>query len=166
MSEAIIARRIKEIQETIYNTIYNDIYVDIEVPIFNPPKYDFITTTSLYTVPSTLSGNSISVELYGAKGSDSSTGIGFPGEVITEEISVSPGETVPVYIGKAGTDGSNGEPSSFGNYIIANGGLSASNISSLSKLGNSGNYNNGEGYAIIRYSTSDDIVEENVKGVE
>ena len=162
MSEAIIARRIKKIEGTIYNTIYNDIYVDVEVPVYDYPKQAIITTSETYTVTNNLVGNSISVALYGAKGSDTDTSQGEPGEVVIETLSVNPGESIPVYIGSAGNNGNNGEPSSFGTYIVANGGKSAEYKSETS---DSNYINNGNGYAVITYLSSEDNNEEETQNV-
>ena len=173
MSEAIIARKLKSILETIYNdiyqTIYNDIYVDvpIDVIVFNPPLDEFVPLSASYTVPANIANNTLTVTLSGAKGADHDTSSGLYGEVITQDITVTPGETIPIYIGNEGTDGANGEPSSFGTYMIANGGLSADNAIGIENIEDYQNENTGgAGYAVIGYATTDgEVVEEVVSNV-
>lgn len=156
MSEAIISRKIEKIIETIINTIY----VDVEIPVYNPPLSNLVTVSTTYTVPSNLTGNQITVSLAGAKGADSNTARGSNGELITQTLTVEPGEEISVYIGNEGVNGGNGEPSSFGTYMIANGGISATNSYNNSIINDSISTNpSGAGYAIILYGLEEEAVE-------
>ena len=151
LSEAIIARKLKDVIETITNIIY----VDIENITYDPPLSEFIPMSMSYTVPSNLANNTLLVTLSGAKGSDSDTDSGSYGEIVTSEVTVTPGETIPIYIGTEGTDGDNGESSSFGTYLVANGGLSADN--KLLAGEDEENYNTGgAGFALIRYALNEE----------
>ena len=150
MSEAIIAKHarinITYKYETVYNNRYNYIYQDV----FDPPLTAFIPISTTYTVPENLVGNSVMVALYGAKGSDNSTASGQGGEIVVENVNVTPGENIPVYVGNSGVNGSSGEPTSFGNYLIANGGKSANSLTSTDITDVP--INNNDGYAIIWYN--------------
>ena len=154
MSEAIIARKSIAKVTYKYETIYNNIYVDIEQIIYNPPLSSFVPMSMSYTVPTNLANNQITVALSGAKGSDNETSSGSNGELVVETLSVQPGETIPIYIGEEGTDGNNGGSSSFGTYLVANGGLSADNATDQTE--NSNDNPSESGYALIYYS----VVEE------
>ena len=160
MSEAIITRRNKTIIETITNIIYKD----IENIIYDPPLSDFIPMSMNYTVPTNLLGNQITVALAAPKGADNDTDSGLNGELSIQTLTVEPGEVIPVYIGNEGVNGDNGGSSSFGTYMVANGGLSADN-SIIAAKNNSFNSTtaktntSGAGYAIVWYAT-DDFTEE------
>lgn len=153
MSEALIARRRKTIIETITNIIYND----IENIIYDPPLSSFIPMSMNYTVPANLLGNQITVALAAPKGADNGTMSGSNGELSIQTLTVEPGEEIPVYIGNEGVNGKNGGSSSFGTYMMVNGGLSADNSI------NSGNSSDtdeelntsGAGYAVVWYATED-----------
>ena len=153
MSEAIIARKLKNVEKVIDNTQYIDngdeLYFDIPSGL--------ISQSTLLTIPTNLATNTLLVTLSGAKGADNDTDTGSYGELITEEVTVIPGETIPIYIGEEGTDGNNGEPTSFGTYLVANGGLSADNKVGIEE---SSNHNTGgAGFALIRYATSNEEAE-------
>lgn len=156
MSEAIISRRRKVNINYRYETIYNDIYNYIDQIIYDPPLTAFMTSSTTFTVPRNLDGNQVTVALYGAKGSDNELKTGQGGEVVVQDITVEPGEEIQVYVGSEGIDDSNGEPTTFGTYAIANGGLSAKNIDdSVSNISDI-NTNNNSGYAIVWYGTKDE----------
>ena len=147
MSEAIIARKLKE--------IINIVYRDIENIIYDPPLSSFVPMSMSYTVPSNLANNTLLVTLSGAKGSDSDTDSGSYGEIVTSEVTVTPGETIPIYIGTEGTDGNNGGSSSFGTYLVANGGLSADN-KILAENEEENDNTGGAGFALIRYALNEE----------
>ena len=153
MSEAIIARKLKNVDKVIDNTKYIDNTAE-----FNSGKIPpLVGQTTLFVVPSNLVTNTLLVTLSGAKGADNDSDTGSYGELITEEVTVTPGETIPIYIGEEGTDGNNGEPTSFGTYLVANGGLSANNKVGIEE---SSNHNTGgAGFALIRYATSNEEAE-------
>ena len=150
MSEAIIARKLKNVEKVIDNTKYIDNTAE-----FNSGKIPpLVGQTTLFVVPTNLVTNTLLVTLSGAKGADNDTDTGSYGELITEEVTVTPGETIPIYIGEEGTDGNNGGSSSFGTYMVANGGLSADNATDQTE--NSNDNPSESGYALIYYS----VVEE------
>ena len=144
MSEAIISRRRKVNINVNYSSILSE----------------FVPLSTNYIVPKNLVGNQITVSLSGAKGSDSDIGIGFNGELVTRTLIVEPGEDIPIYIGSEGIDGGNGEPSSFGTYMIANGGISAAN-SYRNCTEDNNTSPSGAGYAIICYElkSKEEVVE-------
>lgn len=152
MSEAIISRRRKVEINYRYETVYNDIYNYIDQVIFDPPLSAFMSTTSTFSVPTNLDGNTVTVALYGAKGADNETSVGQGGEVVIQNVEVTPGEEIQVYVGKEGTDGANGGPTTFGNYAVANGGLSADNAE-IAGVEPDESSNNNNGYAIVWYAT-------------
>ena len=160
MSEAIITRRRKTIIETITNIIYRD----IENIIYDPPLSSFIPMSMNYTVPANLLGNQITVALAAPKGADNSTSSGSNGELSIQTLTVEPGEEIPVYIGTEGTNGGNGGSSSFGTYMMVNGGVSADN-SIISDSENTSDdtttelNTSGAGYAIVWYATEDSTEE-------
>lgn len=155
MSEAIISRRKKDINRVIDNTNRID---NSDSLWFDIPSGGFISATTTYAVPTNLASNEILVTLAAPKGSDSDTAKGLNGEIVSQTLSVEPGEEIPIFIGTEGTDGANGGSSSFGTYMMANGGLSANNAtSSQSSYENQNPYE--EGFAIIQVATADEEME-------
>ena len=154
MSEAIIARRNKDIIEIVYNYIYNDIYNTIY-------KGEFVilpnSGTSTFSVPTNIANNTLTVMAAGAKGSDINGTEGQYGELITASVQVNGGEAIPVYIGEEGIDGQNGGSTSFGTYLIANGG-SAGSPGQITKFEEYANTNSG--YILIGYKTGEDQTDE------
>ena len=159
MSEAIISRRRKVNINYQYETIYNDIYNYIDRIVYDPPLSEFVPMSMNYTVPMNLAGNQITVALYGAKGADNETSSGQGGEVVVQDIIVEPGESIPVYVSSEGTNGANGGPTSFGNYAVANGGLSADNLAITENVDSTNMTNNSAGYAVVWYATEDSAEE-------
>ena len=154
MSEAIIAR------------IYQDITVVEGISTLSTNSRSIqLLESQTYTAPTNAVNNTIKVTLVVGKGSDNSTSSGESGEVVTQSLSITPGESINVYIGDEGVDGGNGGTSSFGTYMIANGGLSADN-----KIDESVEYNSDSsatnGYAIVNYIVASEDNSEEVVGNE
>ena len=107
MSEAIITRRsgAGSKMKTVLNTLT-------------------FTNSNNWKVPSTLANNTVSVRIFGAGGSGyiryQSTG-GGGGWMNNGDVTVTPGQTIPITIGVGQASGAGGS-SSFGTYLSANGG--------------------------------------------
>lgn len=86
-----------------------------------------INRSQSYELPRDVKFATIKVTCIGAGGSIDSTGLnGGDGEVVTKSIRINTpkSRTVDITIGSAGVDGRSGEPTAFGDYLCANGGVS------------------------------------------
>lgn len=98
---------------------------------------NYVESTT-FIMPSNVVDNTIEVTLAGAGDTD-----GNNGEITTQKVVLEPGEAVPVYIGKQSTGAT-----SFGTYAIANG----------ANVGNDNEkINTADGYAIINYTLSEEV---------
>ena len=139
MSEAIIAKQFEKV--TIIRQALNTSIL--------------LTTSQLYSAPTNAINNTIEVTLVGGKGSDNEITVGESGETITNSITINPGESIPVYIGAEGIDGSNGGTSSFGQYMYASGGNAAGSVEYNKSENNQSISTNG--YAIISYLKDEEV---------
>lgn len=98
---------------------------------------NYVESTT-FIMPSNVVDNTVEVTLAGAGDTD-----GNNGEITTQKVVLEPGEAVPVYIGKQSTGAT-----SFGTYAIANG----ANVSNDNEK-----INTADGYAIINYTLSEEV---------
>lgn len=120
-----------------------------------------INRSQSYELPRDVKHASITVTCVGAGGSRS-TGIdGACGEIVTKRVHINKylGKSVNIIIGSAGSDGASGEPTSFGEFVCANGGMSGTECrnsgytvdGTIYGLGESSDHKATDGICIIEY---------------
>lgn len=85
-----------------------------------------INRSQFYELPRDVKHASITVTCIGAGGAMSTGVNGACGEIVTKRIHINKylGRSINVIIGSAGSNGASGEPTTFGDFVCANGGMS------------------------------------------
>ena len=132
-----------------------------------PPGSQLFTESGTFTVPAGV--YSVQVTVVGAGGSGANGQIngggGYAGAVVTQTVSVSPGQVIPVSIGAGGVareysasggyvNGAAGGNSSFGSLVAAGGSGGAVNSNAYGGNGGSTPYGTKDGYAYAYGATT------------